>query len=407
MTLSADPPHVTSTTSSRGNPALDGAVTPVTMTAIDAAVTPDVVGFRRLHPRRLGRRGRIVVAVLMVITLVVAVLAGYGVWAKWRLDQALNGVRSEPVFASIDPATRPAPSADGGMTFLLAGSDTLQEGPTTGNEASAFLDSPSAEASPGQAAPGRADVIMVVHVNTDRSKASLVSIPRDAYVTIPAYVDAAGVAMPASARKINASFALGGGSLLVRTVEGVTGLRVDHFAYIDYLGIIRLIDALGGVTVDNPYGTSDVYGNPEWDFPASPELELDGFHARVWVSQRKNLPRGDLDRARNSRELFRAIGSKLASPAVLSNPARLQSVIDLTTEVATVDETLDPGTMKGLALSMRGLDLAAVPMRTAPTLGKSTKNYEVVYILDPVNGKCLWSAVGSSDLASVVRCSQA
>ncbi len=324
------------------------------------------------------------------LVVLVAAVGGYALWAKWRVDQALAAVHADKVFAGIDPKTRPPESPDGGMTFLLAGSDVLAPEATTGTDAGSAP--PTGGTSPTvkpPAGPGRADVIMLLHVNGAYDKASVVSIPRDSLVTIPSYVDASGVSHPAQQRKINAAFSLGGGQLLVRTVEGLTGLRMDHFAYIDYDGLIRLIDAIGGVTVMNLNATHDVYGNPAWNFPKGP-LTLDGFHARVWVSQRKNLPRSDLDRARNSRLLMQAIAEKFASPAVLSNPVRLQGALDLLSSVATVDETLTPGAMKGLALSMRGLNPSSILMRTAPTTGRSMVNGEMVFHLDTTLLPLLW-----------------
>lgn len=364
-------------------------------TAPEAADTADR-GF-------LARNRRALVVVAVVVALVLVTVGGYAAWTKHRLDQALASVGTVAVFEDIDPATRPGPTADGGTTFLLAGSDLLAPTATTGTEASTGPTSASATSGPRDY--GRADVIMLLHVDADRTKASIVSLPRDSLVDIPAYTDDQGKDHAAQRRKVNAAFSLGGPTLLVRTVEGLTGIRVDHFAYIDYDGLIRLVDAVGGVTVDNLYATKNVYGNPDWSFPAG-ALPLDGFHARVWVSQRKNLPHSDLDRARNSRELLRAIGVKLASPSVLSNPVRLQQVLDLLRTVATVDDTLDPGAMKSLALSARGLDVDSIPMRTAPVTGRSTYNGEVVFDLDTSLTPCLWKAVGSSDLAGVTRCSQ-
>lgn len=368
---------------------------------LDPDTEPEAADAAR--PGFLARHRRALVVVVVVVALAVVSVAGYALWTKHRLDEALASVGTVAVFEGIDPATRPPAPADGGTTFLLAGSDLLAPTATTGLEA--------VSASPTSATPtsssryGRADVIMLLHVDAARTKASIVSLPRDALVGIPAYTDADGQEHAAQRRKVNSAFSLGGPTLLVRTVEGLTGIRVDHFAYVDYDGLIRLVDAVGGVTVDNLYATSDVYGNPEWDFPAGP-LTLDGFHARVWVSQRKNLPHSDLDRARNSRELLRAIGVKLASPSVLSNPVRLQEVLDLLRTVATVDDTLDPGAMKSLALSARGLDVDSIPMRTAPVTGRSTYQGEVVFDLDTSKTPCLWAAIASSDLAGVTRCSQ-
>ena len=367
-------------------------------TTIDETVPLEAggAGTGAAWPRR--RRRTVVVAIGVAVVLLLATVGAYAGWAKWRVDQALAGVHSDPVFAGIDPATRPPESPDGGMTFLLAGSDVLAPEATTGTDAGSAP--PVGGTSPTvkpPAGPGRADVIMLLHVNGAYDKASVVSIPRDSLVTIPSYVDSSGVTHPAQQRKINAAFSLGGGQLLVRTVEGLTGLRMDHFAYIDYDGLIRLIDAIGGVTVMNYHATSNVYGNPSWNFPKG-LITLDGFHARVWVSQRKNLPRSDLDRARNSRILMQAIATKFASPEVLGNPVRLQGALDLLSSVATVDETLTPGAMKSLALSMKGLNPSSVLMRTAPTTGRSIVNGEMVFHLDMSLLPSLWQGIGTSNL---------
>jgi len=353
----------------------------------------------------LTRHRRAVVAAVVAVALVLVSIGGYALWAKRKLDDALATIHTEQVFAGIDPATRPAPSPDGGVTFLLAGADLLSAEELTGTEAGttgqAGLETLLMQKPSG---PGRSDIIILVHVDAARDKASLISIPRDSLVTIPSYVDASGTTHPAVRRKINASFSLGGPTLLVRTVEDLTGIRVDHFAYIDYYGLIKLVDAIGGVTVNNLYATSNVYGNPSWNFPKG-EIPLTGIPARVWVSQRKNLPHSDLDRARNSQELLHAMALKLASPETFSNPVRLQSTLDLISSVVTVDETLDPGTMKGLALSMRSLDVNTIQMGTAPTEARTTFNGETVFPLDTSRTPCLWAAIRTSDLASVARCS--
>jgi LCP family protein required for cell wall assembly len=351
-------------------------------------------------PRR--RRKRVLISLATAFVVIVAFVGGYAFWAKWRVDQALASVRSDLVFEGIDPASRPPESPDGGMTFLIAGSDVVSPDATTGTEAGSVatqLVAPSVTAAPN-AGPGRSDVVMLVHVNGDHSKASVISIPRDSLVTIPAYTDATGASHPATQRKINAAFSLGGGRLLVRTVEGLTGLRVDHFAYIDYEGLIKLIDAIGGVDVINLHATSNVYNNPAWTFPAGP-IHLNGELARVWVSQRKNMPRSDLDRARNSRILMQAIAKKLASPSVMANPVELQRALDLLSTVATVDETLTPGAMKSLALQLRDINVSSILMRTAPTTGKSLVNGEMVFHLDEKLLPLLWPAVATSDLARI------
>ena len=82
---------------------------------------------------------------------------------------------------------------------------------------------------------------MILH--TGSGPTTLVSIPRDSIVEIPGH----------GREKINSAYARGGGSagggpeLLVRTVEGATGLRIDHYLEIGFLGVVSVVDAVGGV----------------------------------------------------------------------------------------------------------------------------------------------------------------
>ena len=78
---------------------------------------------------------------------------------------------------------------------------------------------------------------MVVHVPKSGGPTTMVSIPRDSYVSIPGY----------GQDKLNASFAFGGPQLLVQTVEEATGLRIDHYAEIGFGGFAGIVDAIGGV----------------------------------------------------------------------------------------------------------------------------------------------------------------
>src|SRR5699024_2560646 len=88
----------------------------------------------------------------------------------------------------------------------------------------------------GDVGDGRTDTIVLMHVS-DSGKSTMVSIPRDSYVPIPGH----------GTDKINAAFAIGGPQLLVQTVEGATGLRIDHYAEIGFGGFAGVVDAVGGV----------------------------------------------------------------------------------------------------------------------------------------------------------------
>src|SRR4029079_13832322 len=135
---------------------------------------------------------------------------------------------------------------------------------------------------------------------------TMVSIPRDSYVSIPGYGE----------DKINAAFSVGGASLLAQTVEEATGIRLDHYAEIGFDGFADMVDAVGGVTMCPPEPISDPLAG--LDSPAGCQ-DLDGRNALGYVRTR-STPRADLDRMVNQREFMSTLMQRAASPGVLANP---------------------------------------------------------------------------------------
>ncbi len=169
-----------------------------------AATPGDGSGQRiRLRPGRIAA----VVAVLALVCLI-AWPVGLGIWANGKITRvpALSGA-----------------AATSGTTYLLAGSDSREDG--------AISDDGTEGA--------RTDTIMLLHV-PDSGPSALISIPRDTYVEIPGY----------GGRKLNAAYAFGGPELLVSTVEGLTGLTVDHYVEIGLGGVSGLVDAKGSAEMN-------------------------------------------------------------------------------------------------------------------------------------------------------------
>lgn len=227
--------------------------------------------------------------VACLLVFMVAAVAGT-VW----LDTSLQRI---PALA--DYPDRPAESK--GTTWLLVGSDSR-----------AALSPADQErlATGGDLGNGRTDTILLVHVpglGSD-TPATMVSIPRDSYVPIPGYGE----------DKINAAFAMGGAPLLAQTVEQATGLRVDHYAEVQFDGFADLVDAVGGVTMCLPEPISDPLAGI--DLPAGCQ-KLAGREALGYVRSRAT-PRADLDRMIHQREFMSALLHRASSPAVLLNPLR-------------------------------------------------------------------------------------
>jgi LCP family protein required for cell wall assembly len=247
-------------------------------------------------------------AVLAVLT--VTLIAGAGILGgAWWFDTALQREQ-----ALIDYPDRPSPGR--GTNWLVVGSDSRQ-----GLTAQQQQDL----ATGGDVGSSRTDTILLVHVAAlgSSTPTTMVSIPRDSYVSVPGY----------GKDKINAAFAIGGAPLLTQTVEQATGLRLDHYAEIGFSGFAGLVDALGGITMCPTTPINDPLAGI--DLPAGCQ-KLDGRAALGYVRTR-DTPRADLDRMANQRQFLSALLHRVASPAVWLNPLRWYSVPRTAAGAMTVD----------------------------------------------------------------------
>jgi LCP family protein required for cell wall assembly len=161
-----------------------------------------------------------------------------------------------------------------------------------------------------QAGPSRADTIMLVH--SALGSVRKLSIPRDIEVEIPGH----------GTNKVNAAYALGGPALTIETVESFlgNGLEINHLVEVDFEDFPELIDALGGITVNNKTRICSPPFDNFWKglrFRKG-EIDLNGRRALGYARVRKNpcSPAED-DRARAARqqEVLRAIGAQVKSPS--------------------------------------------------------------------------------------------
>jgi LCP family protein required for cell wall assembly len=320
------------------------------------------------EPRRRRhalRRALISVGVLSLV--LAALLAGGFFFLENRY--AGNVHRVQNVFSGL--SNRPAPpsptqqSAAKPVTFLLVGSDTRDT------------------IAPGQLPNSRSDAIMLARFTGDRQHAQIVSIPRDSWVNIPGY----------GMNKINAAYAFGGPSLLIQTVEQLTGVRIDHYAAIDFGGLIQVTDDLGGVDVVVAETTS--WG--PYTFHAGLN-HLDGDQARWYVGQRYGLPGGDFDREKRQQQYLKAMFGKLFSAGTFTNPARLDPALRAVTSAVAVDSSLSNSDLLGLAVSLRDLRPADIQFFTAPVLGTGMEGDASVVYLDQATDDRMWRYLQSDSL---------
>ena len=274
---------------------------------------------------------------LAFLFVVVLAVVGVGFW----IDTSLHRV---PALTALTDR----PPADAGTTWLLVGSDSRQD---LSPEQQAEL------ATGGDLGDGRTDTILLVHVPGFGANVptTMVSIPRDSYVSIPGYGE----------DKINAAFALGGAQLLAQTVELATGLHLDHYAEIGFDGFAVMVDAVGGVTMCPAEPISDPLAGI--DLPAGCQ-DLDGRTALGYVRSRAT-PRADLDRMTNQRQFMSALMHRAASPSVLLNPLRWYPMASAASGAVTVDESAHVWDLARLAWALHG----SVTTTTVP-IGQFTGN---------------------------------
>jgi polyisoprenyl-teichoic acid--peptidoglycan teichoic acid transferase len=299
---------------------------------------PQVARRRRIWPRVL-----IGVAALLVVAL------GLGTVYALRIDRTLTSNLNRGVDLPSDH-----PSAAPGETAAPGEARPTKEPQETGTLNYVLLGSDSRD--PDNADGGRSDTIMIVHLNAKRNQAYIISFPRDMYVTIPGY----------GRNKINAAYAFGGAPLTVLTLEKLTGVRMDHVVLADFESFIELTSDLNGVTVTN----KTAFSSHGYNYPVG-ELTIKGEQALWFVRERKALPRGDLDRAENQRNVIQAIVSKGLSAKVVSDPARFTRFISNVAKHLTVDNSLTDDEIRRTALSLR-LEVDEIEGLQAPISGFST-----------------------------------
>ncbi|MFG3406443.1 LCP family protein [Streptomyces sp. NPDC048142] len=168
------------------------------------------------------------------------------------------------------------------------------------------------------------DTIMLVHLSADRQRASVVSLPRDSYAELPAHTDrTTGKRHESHPVKLNAAYAEGGPTLTVRTVESMTGVKVDHYLEVDFTSFMKTVDAVGGVEICTARPMKDSYTG--LDLPAGSH-ELDGGQALQYVRSRHVDVASDLGRMERQQKFVAALIKRATSSGVLLNPVRFQQV---------------------------------------------------------------------------------
>ncbi|MFV0253060.1 MAG: LCP family protein [Beutenbergiaceae bacterium] len=245
----------------------------------------------------------------MLLVLILAWPIGLLIWANGKI-------------VHVDALSDAAPTP--GTTYLLAGSDSRADG---GVEADTTVGA-------------RTDTIMLLTVPPSGT-ASLISLPRDTYADIPGY----------GPNKLNAAYSWGGAPLLVETVEGLTGIQVDHYVEIGMGGVSGVVDAIGGVELCLDYAVDDPKSKLVWPEPGC-QL-VDGATALAFARMRYSDPLGDVGRTQRQQQLIQAVTSAVVKPSLLVQPGEQVSLIEAGLAALTVSEGSNIIDLGRMALAFR------------------------------------------------------
>jgi len=167
--------------------------------------------------------------------------------------------------------------------------------------------------------------------------------------------------------------------VLVQTVQDLTQLRIDHYAEVNLLGFYLLTEALGGVRVCLNHATEDKDSGA--NFPRG-EQTVSGGQALSFVRQRKNLPRGDLDRIVRQQAFLSSALHQVLSAGTLTNPGTLNDLMDAVHRSIVVDPGLDLLDFARQAKGIASGDLAFATIPVITANGRSEDGQSIVEI-DP------------------------
>jgi len=313
---------------------------------------------------------------VLVAFLALVVLAGIGTVGMWAYASSLDDkLHRTDAFAGLTGG-RPAKKVDGAQNILMLGSDMRASWKKSGEQP-------------------RTDTIMLLHIDADHNHAYVISIPRDTWVYVPKM---AGADYSGENAKINAAYSWGGTPLMVKTVEGFTGVRIDHVAIMDFDGFKEVTDALGGVRMYVDQTITSIHP-PHRKFTKGWH-NFNGAQALDYCRQRYQFADGDFTRQKHQQQFLKQLMNKAASTGTLSNPAKLNSFLHAVIKVIQVDKDFH---LVDEAIQFRNLRSKNVTFMSNPSTGTGTMDGQSVVLSDKQKASSLYEAVSNDTVSDWVK----
>lgn len=317
--------------------------------------------------RRAVRRWAAVVVVLLLL------LAGYYVGLLVYVDNAVDRL---DVLRLSGPEILSADRQREAENFLLVGSDD-----------------------------GDRDTTIVVHLSQDGSQAVVIVLPGDAYVDVPACQNADDQPTEPYSGPFSSVYGTGGAGCLVRAVQLLTGLRINHYVQLDLAGVPSMVDAVGGVPLCLGSALRDRVSG--LDLPAGTAV-IQGEQTLPFLRLQIRQGPAETERIERQQQFLASLLDRFLAPRTVVDPVRLTRFLTAVTGSLTLDPDTTFGDLQNLVELLRDLNTESVLLLSAPIAGPdvtpagSSTSYP---LLDEQLGRQLYQSIIDDSALPVPRAS--
>lgn len=314
-------------------------------------------------PKRKRRRPkRIIIASGASLVLLVGLVVGGGYLYVTHLASSVHRIHVAALTAADQPA-----EAHGVMNVLLTDTGTVHGA----NRATGFIE--------------------LLHLNASQHGGAVISFPANVIVSVPGR----------GRMQLGQTLALGGPSLMIRTLEHLTNVRIDHYSAIDFADLTNVVHAMGGVDVEVPYTTTS-FG---WTFHRGIN-HLAGVNrgstSDVLAYVRQPAV-SEVGRMQLQENLFRAILHKIAKRNFFERGMANFSVLNAVVHAVGVDSNLSDSKLEHLALRLGDLEGRDGVSIDVPTTGSPrTGDKMPVFLIHKLSQK-LWRAIRHDEVAQFAQ----
>ncbi|MEU3231074.1 LCP family protein [Nocardiopsis alba] len=338
-------------------------------TPVAAAAAPAASGTGRRSRRRRLRRAVVWTAASLTVLMCLGAATAYGYYRYLRSDMVQHDIGSV-----LSDEERPDKINDA-VNILFIGSDGYEE------------DSPAySQEFEGE----RSDSLMLAHISPE-NRVSVVSFPRDSLVQLPQcdpYAKTEGTY--GYFGMINAAMYHGGPPCVVRTIESLTDIRIDHFVHLSFASFRDVVDSIGGVDICIPEPMQDRRSKLDLD---AGDQTLDGEQALSFVRARYDIgDGGDIGRIDRQQMFMAALADQVTDSDVLTSPSKLNGILQAVARHSATDRELSLDRMLSIAVTMADVDLSDIEFHTVPW-------YQAPY--DP--NRVMWYEEEAAELFEAIR----